>query len=371
MPRQRQTSTVKDVAERAQVSLTTVHRVFNSSLDVRVDTRRRVIEAADALSYRPNAIAQSLRRKRSGIIGHIVHTIYPNPFFACVAGGVEERARACGLATVTCNTHASVQAETDYVELLLRQRAEAIIFTTPLSEDNVRRARDNGSVTCVIERPKQLTNVDIVLGDNYGGARDAVRYLLELGHRAIAFVGQQSNEAADLGRLEGYRRALGDDNLQPRPEWIRLPGLGLRDGHRAMSDLLELDDRPTAILFAGDLPAIGALQALWEHRYRVPDDVSIISIDDTLAASASPPLTAMAIPMWEMGATAVDLVVRRMRDQPEGPVDRVVLPMRLVVRTSCRRISVRHSLPTNQLSSRTEESRTGAEQDPTIRQVAS
>jgi len=149
-------ATVHDVAAHAGVSLTTVHRALHGNGYVRAATRQKVLDAALAVNYRPNAIAQSLRNQRTGMLGHLVHTIYPNPFFACVARGVEDRARELGFATVTCNTHSSIEAEADYVELLLRQRSDGIIFTSPLSTDNVRHVQQNAVPVCVIERPKDL-----------------------------------------------------------------------------------------------------------------------------------------------------------------------------------------------------------------------
>ncbi len=333
-------ATIKDIAARAAVSLTTVHRALQGDRYVRAQTRQKVLAAAAALDYRPNAMAQGLRRNHSRVIGHIVHMLYPNPFFACVASGVEERARTLGFATLACNTHSSVQLERESIEVLLQQRVEAIVMTTPLREDNVQRVLDSGTAICVVEQPQQRSEVDTVLVDNRGGARDAVRALLELGHRAIAYVGARPGGVGAQERFDGYRDALRERGLEPQLEWTRFTGLRREDGYQAMNELLALPTMPAAALFAGDLPALGALQALWDQRRRVPDDLSIISIDDTLAAAASPPLTAMAIPMWEMGATAVDLVVRRAGSNAPLPAQQVVLPMRLVVRASCRPVAV-------------------------------
>jgi LacI family transcriptional regulator len=306
--------------------------------------RQRVRAAAEALNYHPNAIAQSLRRQRSVMIGHVVPSIYPNLFYACIASGVEQRASAAGFPTVTCNTHHSAQAERNYVELLLRQRAAGIIFTTPVREDNVLFARDNGVAVCVVERPQELGAVDVILGDNRGGVRTAVAHLLGLGHERVAFVGAPPDNMSDNERFAGYCEALEAQGLTTYDGWIRFAGHARDAGYRAMCDLLALPDRPTAAFCAGDLSAIGALQALWEHRMRVPDDFSLISMDDTLAEATCPPLTALAIPMAEMGATAVDLVLRREESESGGPAQTVVLPMQLVVRASCR--AVAHSRAT-------------------------
>lgn len=332
--------TVKDVAAHAGVAVGTVHRALHGGY-VSKEARQRVHDTVEALGYRPNAVAQSLRRRRSQLLGHIVHGIYPNPFFACVAAGVEDRARALGLATVTCNTQATAAVEADYVELLLRQRAAGVVFTVPVSEENVRRAQDGGLAVCVVERPKQLTGVDVVLADNVVGARAAVEHLLVLGHRAVAYIGGRPQENVERERYDGYCQALDAYGIPQREALVRFAGLSRDQGYRGMAELLALQERPTAAFVASDLAAMGALQALWQHGLRVPDDLSLVGFDDTLAAAASPPLTTVALPMWQMGTAAVDLVARRLAGaggviEPET----VVVTTRLVHRASCASVPV-------------------------------
>jgi LacI family transcriptional regulator len=327
-------ATVHDVAARAGVSLTTVHRALNGNGYVHKATLQKVLDAANAVNYRPNAVAQSLRRQRTGMLGHLVHTIYPNPFFACVARGVEDRARDLGFATVTCNTHGSVEAEADYVELLLRQRSDGIIFTSPRSLENVRHVQQNGVPVCVIERPKDLQNVDVVLADNRTGANAAVRHLLDLGHRRIAYIGGPPKDIVEIERLDGYCQALAAAGVARDESLILFPGVQSADGYRAMSRVLQLPRRPTAAFVASDMAAMGALQALAKHNLKAPNDMALVGFDDTLGAVASPPLTTVALPMWEMGAAAVDLVIRRAGADAGAPAQRIVLETRLVLRES-------------------------------------
>jgi LacI family transcriptional regulator len=327
-------ATVHDVAARAGVSLTTVHRALNGNGYVNKATLQRVLDAANAVNYRPNAVAQSLRRRRTGMLGHLVHTIYPNPFFACVARGVEDRARDLGFATVTCNTHGSAEAEADYVELLLRQRSDGIIFTSPRSLDNVRHVQQNGVPVCVIERPKDLQNVDVVLADNRTGAHAAVRHLLDLGHRRIAYIGGPPKDIVEIERFEGYCQALAAAGVERDDALIHFPGVQSADGYRAMAQVLQSPKRPTAAFVASDLPAMGALQALGKRGLKSPNDMALVGFDDTLGAVASPPLTTVALPMWEMGAAAVDLVIRRAGGEADSPAQRIVLGTRLVLRES-------------------------------------
>jgi LacI family transcriptional regulator len=327
-------ATVHDVAARAGVSLTTVHRALNGNGYVRKATLQKVLEAANAVNYRPNAVAQNLRRQRTGMLGHLVHTIYPNPFFACVARGVEDRARALGFATVTCNTHGSAEAEADYVDLLLRQRSDGIIFTSPIDPENVRHVQRNGVPVCVIERPKDLQNVDVVLADNRTGADAAVRHLLALGHRRIAYIGGPLADTVEIERFDGYCQALAALGVAREEALIYFSGVQSADGYRAMLQVLQLPRRPTAAFVASDMGAMGALQALAQHNLKAPNDMALVGFDDTLGAVASPPLTTVALPMWEMGAAAVDLIIRRAGADADSPAQRVVLDTRLVLRDS-------------------------------------
>jgi LacI family transcriptional regulator len=248
--------------------------------------------------------------------------------------GVENAAAALGLTTVTCNTHGSPQSEMEYVEVLLRQRADGIVFTAPLAEESVRRVRESGVPVCIVERPKGIRDVDVVLVDNQAGARDATEHLIAQGHRAIAYIGDECTDIVEGQRLAGYREAIERAGLEPRDDLIRLGDGELEHGRRAMGELLRLARRPTAAFGAGDLYAIGALQALWEAGFRVPDDMSVVGFDDTLAAVAIPPLTTVVLPMREMGNAAVALLHRRLTTNSEPDAEAVVLATRLVVRQS-------------------------------------
>lgn len=218
---------------------------------------------------------------------------------------------------------------------VLRQRVDGIIFTCLLSEDSVRRVQESGVPVCVVERSKRLQDVDVVLVDNQAGAYAAVQYLLTIGHQAIAYIGGQPQDIVESECLEGYRRALAVAGLACRDEHIRLLGVQ-QHGYDGLAALLHLDRRPTAAFVASDLAAMGALQALGERRLRVPDDLSLVGFDDTIAVLARPPLTTVALPIREMGAAAVDLLARRAAEGPGLPPQRVVLNSELVVRASCQ-----------------------------------
>lgn len=345
-------ATLKDVAELAGVSTATVARVLHGNGSV-ADETRRIVEAAVAeTGYQINAIAQGLRRQRSATIGHLLHGIIPNPFFAGVALGVEQEALRHGCGVLMVNTDGDAGRERLGVETLIRRRVDGILFTTPTHEDNVRLALAAGMPVVQVER-MTVADTPAVTVDNLVGARAAVEHLIDLGHRRIAYVGaaprgmQERAGAArwpdvEQERLSGYRGALHDHGL---PIDETLIGLGRyyareardrpNDGYVWMRRFLQREDPPRAVFATSDLLAAGALQAIYERSLRVPDDVSVVGFDDTYAPYFAPPMTTVEQPMVEIGHAAARLLFQSLSG-PDGPAgERVVrLPTRLIVRGS-------------------------------------
>ncbi|MDP9363308.1 MAG: LacI family transcriptional regulator [Chloroflexota bacterium] len=345
-------ATLKDVAELAGVSTATVARVLHGNRYVADETRRLVEAAVAETGYQINAVAQGLRRQRTATIGHLLHGVIPNPFFAGVALGAEQEALRHGYGVLMVNTHEDAGRERLGVETLIRRRVDGILFTTPTHEDNVRLALGAGIPVVQVER---MTGADTpaVTVDNLVGARAAVEHLISLGHRRIAYMGadpcrmRERPGAArwpdvEQERLSGYRDVLRDHDL---PVDETLIGLGRyyarearerpNDGYVWMRRFLQREDPPGAVFATSDLLAAGALQAIYERSLRVPDDVSVVGFDDTYAPYFAPPMTTVAQPMVEIGEAAARLVFRGLSG-PDGPAgERVVrLPTRLIVRAS-------------------------------------
>jgi len=161
-----------------------------------------------------------------------------------------------------------------------------------------------------------------------------VQHLLGLGHREIASVGGPTRDTVEVKRFDGFCQALAASGQLRNDALTFFPGVDCANGYAAMSQVLQLPRRPTAAFVASDMAAMGALQALGQHGLRVPQDMALVGFDDTLGAVASPPLTTVALPMWEMGAAAVDLIVRRTTADAASPAERIVLNTRLVIRNS-------------------------------------
>lgn len=345
-------ATLKDIAEMAGVSTATVGRVLHNKGYVAPATRALVERAIAETGYQINAVAQGLRLQRTYTVGHVLHSIIPNQFFAAVAEGVEATAATHGCAVLIVTTHGDAAREQKAVEALIQRRVDAIIFTTATHVDNVRLAVNAGIPVVQVER---MTSVETpaVTGDNYGGAYVATDHLLSLGHRCIGFIGvdpaamrRRPGSAAhpdvEQERLSGYlaamrsRRIEVDDALvRMETNYITATGADRNRGYLPMLQLLDLPDRPTAVFVTFDLLAAGALQAIYERGLRVPDDISVVGFDDTYAPYLTPPLTAVRNPMLDMGRHAARMVFQRLEGGEDGEVETGKrLPMELVVRAS-------------------------------------
>jgi LacI family transcriptional regulator len=336
-------STISDVARRAGVTTATVSNVLNRRSIVSEKTRARVLQAIDELDYRPNLIARGLARGKTMTLALIVPTI-SNPFFAEVVEEVERVADQHGYQLLLCMTHNSPEEGKRHLERMARRWVDGFIV--------VSLAVETEEVLSVAKRGKP-----VVLGawnhDSYGQAlpmvdidfylagKLATQHLLDCGHRRIATVLEL---AVQQTRLAGYQDTLTAAGLSLDPDYIRAGDSSFESGYRAAQELLSLPAPPTAIFAGNDWMALGAIEAIASHGLRVPEDLSIVGVDDiTLAAHAHPPLTTISIPKREMARATTELLLQhiknpaRIMDEADEPLIIMVDP-HLVVRQSTARL---------------------------------
>lgn len=346
-------ATLKDVARLAGVSTATVARVLHNNGYVAQATRRAVEAAVAESGYQLNAVAQGLRTRRTYTIGHVLHRIAPNPFFAGVALGAQEEAdrRNCGLLVV--NTQGKADRERMGVETLIRRRVDAIIFTTWVDAANVQRAAATGIPVVQVERFAEVETHRVTV-DNEIGAREATDHLLQLGHRRIGFIGVSPDPVAhpnpgvtiplahrriERQRLAGYLAALEEHGVPAREGLIDLDGTyyALEHARATVRRWLAWPaaERPTAIFATSDMLAAGVLQELYARRLRVPDDCSVVGFDDTYAPYLTPPLTTVEQPTQEIGRAAAALALATLDHAAGADHPRTErLASRLVIRAS-------------------------------------
>jgi LacI family transcriptional regulator len=338
--------TIKDIAARAGVSISTVSRVINQSVPVDPATEIRVHEAIGALGYRPNLLARSFRSNVTHTIGLLVPD-NSNPFFAEMARVIEDAGFEEGYSVILCNSSLSEEKQGAYVDVLLAKRVDGIVMTsTGLiggegACEEIDRICRAGVPCVVIDRDLGDSEVDQLLVDNHEGGYLAGTYLIDHGHRKLACVVGPSDLTPSAGRIAGFRRAIEEAGVDLPPEAI-VRGNGHHDGgSRAVEELLRRGTEFTAIFAFNDEMAIGVIGTLQRAGKRVPQDVSVLGFDDIPYANAIyPALTTVAQPITEMARSGISMLLDRIR-QPGGKPRREVLPTRLIERESVACIHVR------------------------------
>lgn len=338
----RERVTIREVAERAGVSVATVSRVLSGNYPVPPATRARVLRAARALDYVANAHARALvggGRKMVAVVLRRVTT----PFYAQVAEGIEAEAAANGWLCLVGSTGGDPQRELEFVQLMREEGARLVVLVGGVVEDDSYRERvvryahaldAAGARLVLCGRPAPAPDLPalVVELDNEGGARAITSHLLSVGHRRIVFLGGLPGNTALDARVRGYRAALAEYGLPPEAAHVVDCGLGRAAGHRAMTELLRDGADFTAVFAGDDMVAAGAIRAIGEAGLRIPDDISVVGHDDIpLAEDFNPPLTTVRTPSEELGRAAVRLALR---DPDRVAGTRHLLGTHIVVRDS-------------------------------------
>jgi LacI family transcriptional regulator len=308
------TVTIKEVALRAGVSITTVSRVLNEKLEgVGKETRVKVLQVMKEMDYQPNSVARSMITKRTGTIGLIIPDI-TNPFFPELARGVEDGLEATGMNLILSNTDGDLSKEQKVVRFLAQKSVDGYIVTSPNTvEDNniFQELYSKGIPVVFIERYQEgRCDIPSVYFQNEEGARLATKHLIEIGHRKIACVtGPLSTTNAQL-RLKGFRSECAKAGIEIPEEWIGHGNYKIDGGYQAAKQLLtHYKHEITAIFASNDLMAFGALKAAKEAGLNVPGDLAICGFDNIyLSEMVEPCLTTIDVPGYSLGNAAAKML---------------------------------------------------------------
>ena len=322
-------ATLADVARLAGVSVKTVSRVVPGENNVRPETRDHVMRAARRLRFRPNHLARDLRRGAvSTTVGFVIGDL-TNPFYSRVAAGIERTLAQHGLTMVISATDDDPSREALVVQAMLERRVRSLVLV-PIARDQgyLEGERQLGTPVVTVDRPAANLVADSVVFANRAGAAEAVRSLLAVGHRRIAFIGSSPSLYTHGERLAGYREALAGAGVAPVSAYERTDAPDSGTAEMAARKLMALDEPPTAVLAGNNRASTGVLQA-WRGTARPP---AFIGFDDFDLADALG-ITVVAHEPEEMGRRAALLALAR-QDDLDAPIEQVVLPTRLVRRGS-------------------------------------
>jgi DNA-binding LacI/PurR family transcriptional regulator len=303
--------TQEDVARKAKVSRALVSLVMRDAPNVSEVRRRRVLRAAEELGYRPNAYARSLASKRLDTIGVLINDV-TNPYFGGVYSSLAAAAEGAGFDLLVAPGTRSATRESALVRTLLEHRVAGLALLSPLMPTSELRRLTTAWPTVLIGRDASIAGVDVVTTDERYAARSVLEHLTSLGHRDIVHITGGNNRAAQ-DRSRAYRDTMSELGLEPRQVVAAFTHAA---GRRAGHEVAAMRPRPTAVVAANDLVAVGAMGAFQSLGLRVPEDVSVVGYDDSQIAQLDQvQLTSVRQPVDQFGDVAVSLLVQRI-DEP-------------------------------------------------------
>ncbi|WP_050405054.1 LacI family DNA-binding transcriptional regulator [Bradyrhizobium embrapense] len=328
--------TIRDVAAEAGVSVSSVSRTLNGGIYTSAELHARIMRAVKRLGFEPDQAAQALRSRASNTIGCMVAD-FSNPHYTGMVSAAEEEFQRAGFLLMLAATKHEEAREATFLSAVRRRQMDGLLL---FAGDNSHRDFMKGLATldlpCVTV-DREVPDSVMVRVDHRGGALEATRYLIGLGHRRIALLTGSAAVLPSTERLAGYRQAHQEAKIEVDPTLIRPHMPGANTAFSSVCQLLQMTRPPTAIISLGTSMLAEVLEAITSNGLRYPQDVSIVCSGDTdLARHATPAISALSWDMNEVGRTAARLLLERIRDKDKsGSSAPVFLPTRLILRHSC------------------------------------
>lgn len=331
------TVTIKDVAKMAEVSISTVSRVINDSKPVSPEARRRVLKAIEELGYKPNEVARSLVTKRSNIIGIIVDDI-GSSYVAQIIRGVEEVGRMYNYDLLLCSSYGDKESELRFAQLLMQKQVAGIIIVSEILNNDVLAFLDMSRVPFVyLNKYYNVLESPNVSINNKEASQKVMKYLVDLGHKRIAYVTQEKDVELTIEKhkLEAYREWMND--LNENTIVFEVDGHEIEDGYELGNRIVErlLEENITAVYCCEDEIALGLINYLYDHNIKVPEEISVVGYGDiTQASYFRPMLTTIKEPYYDIGAVSIRRILKVLQGE-KVEEQTIVLPVQLIVRDSC------------------------------------
>ena len=327
-------ATIQDVVKLSGVSVATVSRVIHNSPNVLPATREKVLAAIRELDYHPNRLAQQFRTQRTKCVLVLLPRL-GDSFYSEILKGIEEVASAAGYHIFIANTGNNPEMAKFYYEALIQKQNDGIIdFSACLPREYMEEIAGQNPVV-VACRYLSNSNVPNVTIDNLAASREMTEYMLNLGHRRIAYIGGNTELALYRSRLYGYRQALEERGIPAEETIIYTADPDIQGGYDAAMQLLRSGEKFTAIVTSGDTLAVGAIKALQERKLQVPEEIAVCGFDDIeISSLLSPTLTTIRQPRGLIGRHAMEKLLGFISGKDENLSEQIVLPYELVIRAS-------------------------------------
>lgn len=333
------TATISDIAKKAGVSQATVSRVMNDSGYVKKDTREKVMKVMKELNYTPNAIARSLSKNKTNTIGVVVPDIN-NPFFGEIIKGISDIADKQDLNMILFDTDESIKKEIKALKLLKEQRIQGLIIVPTSVEDDenceyLRIIENLGTPIVLVDGHVRHSNFNGVFVDNIKGAYEGTEALIKAGHRKIAIITGRMNSKPAKDRVRGFKKALNMYDLPFEEKYSFNGEYLLEKSYECTKEILNMEDKPTAIFASSNMMTLGCLKAIFEENLKIPEDIAFVGFDkvdvlNTLGMNIS----YINGPRREMGRTGMEMLLDIFKKKDSNEIKEVMLLPNLVLQGS-------------------------------------
>ena len=329
-------TTIKDVAKMAEVSISTVSRVINDSKPVSPEARRRVLDAIEELGYRPNEIARSLVTKKTNVMGIIVDDI-GSSYVAQIIRGVEEVGRMYNYDLLLLSSYGEKDSELRFAQLLMQKQVAGIIIVSEILNIETLEYLNKTKIPFVyLNKYYNVLESPTVAIDNYDASEKVMKYLIDGGHKKIAYVTQKKDIdiTIEKQKIDAYKKWM--SSIKEIPIILSVDGHNISTGYNLGNQVKNLikKDQVTALYCCEDEIALGVINYLYDHHIKVPEDISIIGYGDTSLASVyRPALTTIKEPYYDIGAVSIRKILKQLEGE-ELESQTIVLPVQLIIRDS-------------------------------------
>lgn len=333
--------TIRDIARELHLSVSTVSKALRDSYEISDKTKKLVVEFAQKHNYRPNPMAQSLKKGHSKSIGIVVSSI-DNQFFSQVINGMESEAYSQGYNVIITQSHESYELEVQNVGHLIHRAIDGLLIsiaTETADVEHLRRLQQQGLPIVFFDRVSNEIDTHKVIVDNLGGAYQATIHLLDSGYKNIAHITSSVTSSVTNQRLAGYVDALVERGIEVKEQNIKYclhGGLNLDELEQAIDELMQTEPRPDAILTASDRITTSTMTLLHKKNIRIPQDVALVGFSNTVLADVlNPSLTSVHQPAFEIGRKATEMLLSIINSKrPVTEFENVILPTELFIRSS-------------------------------------